>query len=477
MKIRKTMKIKTIAAVASACAALTLAFPVAAANKALESWKEFAAKSGNPDHAKWVTELSKPEAVKLAKEWRDFRGFDAYDLIAKENIPADLKPGLKISKANAAQYPWLTKYLPKEQYDAIMADDGYMREITIVPTNTYYMRAGVLDATKKMHAKGVQPQISKKGDLVNPDGSYTLINDETAGAMAFLNPKNGQELTWMMEADRFTTDDLWFSPISITSCTPQGVADRRYKAELWWQHFHGRDQNGVKSSVAGKPQFTLGGSLFFLEPFDIRGLAGVRQRYADAAKTDDFKVFIPSLRRTRVLTGSDSQDPLASGVELTWDDWATYWVKFDVEKFDYKLAGESVILATPEVGYAYDSTKFDDAKCRIKSMEMELRPVWKLEITDKTGKYQYSKRTMYIDKEIFVSQYQMNNDARGNPFRNYTDDRAWRPFDGRSQWRNVLIYNHVSKRFNANIMDSQWKNMETFITPRHFDVDQLRDYK
>ncbi len=192
---------------------------------------------------------------------------------------------------------------------------------------------------------------------------------------------------------------------------------------------------------------------------------------------DDFKVFIPSLRRTRVLTGSDSQDPLASGIELTWDDWRAYWQKFDVEKFDYKLAGEGFILASPETGYIYDPTTLEDSQCKIKSQEMELRPVWKLEITDKTGKYQYSKRTTWIDKETFYSQYHMTTDPRGNPFRNLDDSRAWRPSDGRAQWRSINIYNHVSKRFNSLHMSSHWKDLDKSVTQRQFDVDQLRDLK
>lgn len=477
MKIRKIMKVKTLAAVAGACAALAFAFPVQADNKALERWKEFAAKSGNPDHAKWVKEISKPEAIGLAKQWKDFRGYDAYDLIEKGGVPADLKPGLKISKANAAQYPWLTKYLPKEQYDALMAADGHIREITIIPTNTYYMHAGVLAATKNMQAKGIQPQINKKGELVNPDGSFTLITNETAAAMPFLHPKNGQELNWMYVANAVGTDDLYFNPMVATACTPQGTVDRRYKAHLWWQKFHGRNTEGIKGNIPGKDQFIEGGSIFFTEPFDIRGLAGVRQRYAEAGKADDFKVFIPSLRRTRVLTGSDSQDPLASGLELTWDDWRGYWAKTDTEKFDYKLAGEGFVLASPESGYVYDSAKLDSSECKIQSMEMELRPVWILEITDKTGKYQYSKRTTWIDKEFYYMQYHTTWDPRGNPFRTWDDNRSWRPFDGRMQWRSVFIYNQVSKRFNTLMMGPQWKDTAQSVTPRQFDVDQLRDYK
>ena len=472
------MKMKTMWAAGSLFAALAIALPVAAdSNQALDDWKAFAAKSGNPDHAKWVKEISKPEAIALAKQWKDLRGYDAHGLIEKEKIPADLKPGLKITKANAAQYPWLAKYLPKEIYNGLTGADAYIGEISIVPTNTYYMHAGVLAATKNMKAKGIQPKINQKGELVNPDGSFTLINDATASAIPFLHPKNGQELNWLYVAHSVATDDLFFNPIVMTACTPQGVVDRRYKANMWWQKFHGRDTEGVKGSVPGKEQFIEGGSVFFLEPYDVRGLAGVRQRYPEGGKADDFKVFIPSLRRPRLLTGSDAQDPLASGLELTWDDWRAYWAKTDIDTFDYKLAGEGFVLASPEVGYVYDSMKLDSSQCKIKSMEVELRPVWILETTDKSGKYQYSKRTTWIDKEFYYMQYHMTWDPRGNAYRNWDDSRSWRPYDGRAQWRFVTIYNNISKRFNTLYTTPQWKDIPKHVTAREFNVDQLRDYQ
>jgi len=472
------MKIKLLSMMASVLAVLSFAPPVTAdSNQALEDWKAFAAQSGNPDHAKWVAAISKPEAIALAKEWKALRGYDAQDLIAKGNIPADLKPGLKISKANAAQYPWLADYMPKEMYDAMMAADGWLDEISIVPSNTYYMHKGVLSATKAMQTKGVQPLTNDKGELVNPDGSYTLINGDTANAIPFLHPKNGLELNWSYVAHAVGTETLFFQPIAMNACSPDGTLDRQYKADLWWQKFHGRNTVGVRGDIPGKERFIEGGAIFFTEPYDVRGLAGVRQRYPEAGKDDDFKVFIPSLRRTRVLTGSDAQDPLASGLELTWDDWRAYWGKTDIDKFDYKLVGEGYVLASPEVGYVYDSAKLAESQCKWISMELELRPVWILEITDKTGKYMYSKRTSWVDKENYYMQYHMTYDPRGNPLRNWDDSRSWRPFDGDAQWRHVTVYNAINKRFNTLFMTPNWDDRATGVTDEQFDVDQLRDYQ
>lgn len=462
-----------------ACAA-SVGGAQADSNKALDTWKAYAARSGNPNHAKWVEEISKSESVALAKAWKELRGYDAYDIIEAAELPADLKPGLKITKGNAASLPWLKEYLPQQHYDSLTsAEWGTIGEITIVPTNTYYMSSAVLDSTKERIAKNIVPSVNEKGELVNPDGKYTLIDSATANSIPFLHPQDGMELNWSYVAHAVGTETLFFRPIKMGACTGGANAkiDRYYEADLWWQKFHGRGLVGPLGDVPGKEKYIEGGSIFFLEPFDIRGLAGVRQRYAEAGSDDDFRVFIPSLRRTRVLTGSDAQDPIASGVELTWDDWRAYWGKTDPERFEYRITGEGFILSLPEVGYVYDAYKMSESRCSLESVELELRPVWKLEITDKTGKYIYKTRTTWVDKENYYMQFHVTTDPRDNVMRIWDDSRAFRPTTGEAQWRYVIVSNFVNKRFNFLEMEPVWDERAELVGSEKFDVDQLRDYQ
>ncbi len=446
-------------------------------NRALEAWKDFAASSGNPDHQKWVDEISKPEAIALAKEWKDLRGYDVYDLMDKVDLPADLKPGLKITAANMGQYPWLKDYLPATLLAKLTADWGHVDEITIVPSNTYYLHKGYLKGTTALRDQEIELQINEVGELLYPDGRYAMMEAPAATAIPFLNPKDGMELNWSFVASATNTDSLHFDPIEMVSCTPASSIDVDYKADLFWMHFHDRQMVEPFGDVADKDEFIEGGALFMLEPNDIRGLAGVRQRYAKAGIEDDFKVFIPSLRRTRVLTGSDAQDPIAGGLDLTWEDWRSYWGKTDPSKFEYTMTGEGWILALPETGYVYDSFEMTEDRCNYKSLEVELRPVWTLEIKDKTGKYMYSKRTTEIDKEFYYSQYHITLDPRGNLFRHWADIRDWRPSTGDAQWRLVVLENINAKRSGFLLLDSQWNDLANDVTEEQFDVDQLRDFK
>ncbi len=471
------MKFNKIAAAMGFAVAVTAAAPAMAnTNRALEAWKTFAAEQNDPKYDKWVELISAPEAIRLAKEWKDLRGYDAYDLLDKANIPAELKPGLVITGETKANYPWLKEYLPKEMYEHLGGSWGGFKQIKIVPTNTYYMHKGYLKNTKEIRDKNIAININDKGFLEYADGSSALMSGPGATALPFIHPKNGLELHWNFVAHSVNNDTLSFGPIKFDACSTKGH-ERAYVADLWWWHYHNRSNVGPMGDIEGKEKFVEGGAVFFLEPNDIRGLAAVRQRYSGADKEDDFKVFIPSLRRTRLLTGSDSQDPMASGLEITWDDWRGSWAKTNVSNFDYKIAREGFILAQPEVGHVYDPMVVAADKCNIDSLEVELRPIWVLEVTDKTGKYMYSKRETYVDKEFFYLQYQMTWDPRGNPLRTWDDSRDWRPSVGDAMWKNVYISNETSSRHTLLEMTPNWEGRAEDVSEEMFDVDQLRDYQ
>ncbi len=446
-------------------------------NQALEDWKKFAAEEKNPDYDKWVELISAPKAIQLAKEWKELRGYDAHDLINAATHPAELKPGLVITGENKADYPWLVKYLTQDTYDKIGRDWGDIKKIKIVPTNTYYLHEGYLKNTKILKEKNIKINFDDEGQMVYEDGSYALLSGPGATSIPFLHPKNGLELNWDLVAHSVNTDTLEFNPAIMKSCTADGKLDREYRANLWWWHFHNRTEIEPLGDIEGKEEMVEGGSVFFFEPNDVRGLAGVRQRYASATKQDDFKVFLPSLRRTRLLTGSDSEDPLASGLEFSWDDWRSYWVKTDIEKFEYNLIDEGFILAAPHTKHVYKSLVTREDGCGVDYMEVELRPTWTLEIIDKSGKYQYSKRHVWIDKEFYFTRHQSTWDPRGNLFKSYDDYRDWMPSTGEGQWGALILVNNVTRRTTTMTMDATWTDRGVNIDESMFDVDQLRDYQ
>ncbi|RJF88852.1 DUF1329 domain-containing protein [Oleomonas cavernae] len=181
------------------------------------------------------------------------------------------------------------------------------------------------------------------------------------------------------------------------------------------------------------------------------------------------------MKRTRILGGSDTQDPMTPGIEVTWDDWRQSWLKPDPRKFDFKLIGETFILSQPEVGHAYNPADHGSNDCEIETIDLELRPVWILDIIDKTGNYVYGRRRLYIDKEFRYAQYQEMYDQRGNLWRVLDDAGDFDPSTGLWMARNYVLWNVVSQRYNRITMEPDWSILKSEMSG-FFDIERLRDY-
>lgn len=456
-------------------ASLSTALPALAEDAApwIGEWKALADRTGFEGHRKFAALLDDPAAVALARDWEAFRGYSARSIIAEQELPSDLKPGLVISRETAAQYPWLKTYLPKPSYDQLMSTDWFKWDkIRIVPTTPYTLSRQRLEATRAAKAAGERFSINADGELLDSKGNFALTS---GAALPFTAPENGAELYWAFLGHGIANENLKFKPLSLEACLTSNKIDRSYRMHLFWQKMHGRVAVEPLGSISNEDGVIEAGSVVFLEPYDVAGLAATRRRYADADKPDDFRAFVPSLRRTRVLSGSDSQDPMAAGFEATWDEWRQTWMKPNMEEFDYDIVGETLILAQPETGHAYNPAINTPSQCEIDTIDLELRPVWILEVTDKTGNYIYSKRRLYIDKEFWYAQYQEMYDQDGNLWRIIDDARDMIPAKGLWMWRNYVHWNVVSQRYNRIEMTADWSILNEDMSGL-FDIDVLRDY-
>ncbi|OGW17126.1 MAG: hypothetical protein A3G93_10715 [Nitrospinae bacterium RIFCSPLOWO2_12_FULL_45_22] len=116
--------------------------------------------------------------------------------------------------------------------------------------------------------------------------------------------------------------------------------------------------------------------------------------------------------------------------------------------------------------------------CEFKSADAELRPVWILEVRDKTGKYQYSKRLLWIDKEFYYVQMTEMYDKKGNLWRAWWDDvRYWSPRTGIGLWRGVTIWDPINRHLTFIQMDVDFEESRTGTKAQYFDIETLRTYK
>ena len=466
----KLNKLKTLLTCLTVAVLGSMASTTQAGDEWIDNWKSFAAKSGLPEHAAWVAAIDNAEVRALSKDWEDFRGYTASSLLAKETHPAELKPGFIITKENIDTLPWAKDYLPQYWIDRLTSDWTPIKGIRVVPTTHYYMQQARLDATKKLEPDHFT--INEKGELRDKNGEHGFISE---AGLPFINPKNGEELNWLFNAHGVGTDDLFFDTIDMAACNSTNKLERIYKANIFWRRMAGRVSAPPLGNVEGFEGITEAGALLIKSPRDVRGLGGVRLRFADADKDDDFKLYIPSLRRTRALTGTNGQDPIAPGLELTWDEWRSNWFKTDRRKFKYTLIKDAVVLAVPEVGNVYDPLRIANDACNLSGIvDMELRPTWVYEIADLTETYQYSVKRVHVDKETYYSQYLEMFDRNGDLWRIWDDSRDWEPTTGRFMWRSAIIANVRDERATVITVDSAWEKLDT-MTNAIFNIDQLRD--
>jgi hypothetical protein len=454
----------------------------------VRDWRAFAETSDRPEDKRWVELISSPNAIRLSNAWSAWRAFDAPSLVEQARkegkISADVKPGLVITADNVDSIPGLDKLLTPQHIDQIKSKDWYgFKKVRVVPTSHYYLNAGKL--------KGF---IEEKGEfLLDPEtGGLKIKNCTTCKPGETVAedwgqksvkipftpiPKTGLELIWAYALHNVASDDLYFKPIEFILCDKNNNVERTYSAHLWWKNFWGRGSwDPMPSLPSARSDQYQGGAIFFTHPLDVKGLCGARIRHFDPNTEDSFAVFIPFLKRTRILAGSDTQDPLCAGCDLLWDDWRSFWQRVDPRETEYTIEStDDFILALPERGLVGD--QFDIENCQYDEVQMEIRPVYRLHLKDKTGRYVYSQRRIWIDKDWWYMQEEHRYDATGRMWRNWIDVRYWDPRTGEAQWRNVIITDPINKHGTLLRMNTDFTQSMHGTKLEYFDVESLRSYQ
>jgi hypothetical protein len=146
-----------------------------------------------------------------------------------------------------------------------------------------------------------------------------------------------------------------------------------------------------------------------VEPFDLKGTGFTLNRYLDHNRQDDTWLYLPQLRRVRRLSSAQRSDALF-GQDTDQDSYAGY--AGNVGWMTWKYLGEKTILASfhsdnlpvkwlPGSGnYMHDDL-------------WEPREVTIVEGVSKLPQYAYSKRVIYIDKEVTRIPYTDMHDQAG----------------------------------------------------------------
>ena len=164
-----------------------------------------------------------------------------------------------------------------------------------------------------------------------------------------------------------------------------------------------------------------------LEPFDLKGVGALSNRYIDPGKQDDSWLYLPSLRRVRRLSTAQRSDALF-GQDTDVDSYGGY--AGAIAWMDWKFLGEKEMLG---IAHAKNYPVKWDAKVDWAPDEVwEKRKVYVIEGITKLPQYAFGKRVIFIDKESWGIPYSDMYDRSGELWKIWINDASARrkAFDG-----------------------------------------------
>src|SRR5262245_41260466 len=333
-------------------------------------------------------------------------------VIVTAHARADVVPGDKITDANIDKVKDLIS--PGMEW---CIKRGF--PLTIVETKRVEWPRAYKEATEKYSG---QVKLS-------PDGLD--VRDYVAG-LPFPNPdpmdpQMAMKVMWNWGYTHLTTDDVDLRNFdadtgSIADHGPLSV-ERHFLLDhfrrLFW---NGRLYVDPKPAMPNPNGYRGQQGLYpILEPFDLKGVGALGNRYLDAARQDDQWLYLPALRRVRRLSTAQRSDALF-GQDTDVDSF--YGYSGHIAWMDFKYLGERDLLGTFHAEHY--PVKWHDKVDWAFDEVWEKRRVYVIEATSKLPQYAYSKRVLFIDKESWVIPYSDIYDRSGELWKIWINDMAFR---------------------------------------------------
>lgn len=442
----------------------------------VRNWNYWAKKTGNKDWIAWGRRLQNPKGIKLGLEWIKLNGIDCSKVTALSKIAPEIRPGVVITQKNWKKYEKGLKELWPKSLWFRLTNNAYVpyKKLTICPTQHIYKSKGVLYYTKKYLGK---PHIDKEGMMdLSFDNYISGVPFPLVPACAkwddpkmSLGKRYGDKYAWwtVHNMDRLVVgqDQLSFNPIIPSLYDRHAKLERTQKWGLYWRIYWNRMDLPPTPYIPGQEDIESKGSIAAIYPFDIRGFAATRWRYTDKDKEAMFMCYLPALRRTRRLSGSDTQDPIL-GTDLTWEDWKVWWQKISQKIWPSKavtLRAEEIL--TPVM---WDKRFKFDEKNFIQTY-YERRPSWVIDyIAVPPSDYFYKVRRAWIDFEVKRVNYNECYDQRERLWRTWLDFKRWYPETGYFTWWGCDIPDQVNRHWTLLQMEAVVNDPK--LTDSYFDL-------
>ena len=395
----------------------------------------------------------------MKKIWADLVGFRAPDVVGK--ICPEIKPG-KYTHQDVQSNPCFKELMSEDLYNRIKPGGppmiGNIPEFEIIPTRQYYWALPISQATKENEGK---TKLDEKG---------YLIHDSWISGYPFPRPSGkfkAQQIMYNVEK-RYLSYGLDFFLIGRVRGFDKNLRmDFDGAFEVRHARLAGRvqveplgffDDRAVRQGEA--KTFVMD----FTAPRDVAGMAQSALYYADPTKADQLMLFIPSMRRVRKLTSTDTQDPIM-GLDQIYDDNEGWMQKLSPTRYPYKFElieeREYLVVAPTLDGAEYIESKTG----AFKNVRMERRPLYVVKLTQLDKNYVYGQRIFYIDKETFNYYSVQNYDRRGRLYRTWDGNYSFFPEMGTTTWAGsyILMRDHIDTHSSVEQpyqIPAQWRRQD-----------------
>jgi Protein of unknown function (DUF1329) len=158
-----------------------------------------------------------------------------------------------------------------------------------------------------------------------------------------------------------------------------------------------------------------------LEPFDLKGVGALGNRYVESSKQDDSWLYLPSLRRVRRLSTAQRSDALF-GQDTDVDSY--YGYSGHIAWMDWKYLGEKEVLGS--MHGQHFPVNWDKKVDWAFNDLWEKRKVYAVEGVSKLPQYAYSKRVIFVDKEGWVIPFTDIYDRSGELWKIWINNMSFR---------------------------------------------------
>jgi hypothetical protein len=311
---------------------------------------------------------------------------------AEAQLPVGgLAPGTQIAQDSwkAAQL-----YLPPEILDRVKAGElsFTVQETTDLPVSEPY-----IEATKRY---AEQVKIGADGELEGYIAGLPFPVLDPA------DPQAGMKAAWNLRHRDFgDTVQVWNT---FRLLPESGSAEREF--DNYYVIAYGMHRPQVDGSTLNKwekegvlyKEFSL-----MLSPFDVKNTMTLKLRYVHDRYNDDNWLYTPASRKIRKVIVKLDEASYDSG--FLNEDFFGYWGY--IRACNWQLVGQQRLLAP--VGAKAATATFGGRGNWYPVHPWELRDMLVLQCTPKASGHLYSKRVLYIDKQMFVPVYVLFYDPEG----------------------------------------------------------------